>query len=100
MFFAEQAGESPEDDEMDIGEDDAAALGETTPAPAPRNSSSGAYTLSGQPVGAVPSGWGSTGGSSSGPTIGRVGQGSSGGAKKGRRSVRRVVRSLSSDLQC
>ena len=83
MFFAEQAGEAPE--EMDTEQDEreplvnTAATGTSTPSQA-----SGAYTLSGQPVGALPTGWGA-GGSSGGPSIGRVGQSSSGPANKSKR---------------
>jgi hypothetical protein len=82
MYFAEQAGEGPEDDEMDLEDDQIAGSGVSTPASAPTGSAGGAYTLSGQPVGALPSGWGGASGSSSGPTVGRVGQSSSGSAKK------------------
>ncbi|KAH8086286.1 hypothetical protein HD553DRAFT_309282 [Filobasidium floriforme] len=84
MFFAEQAGEAPE--EMDTEQDEreppvnTAATGTSTPSQA-----AGAYTLSGQPVGALPSGWGA-GGSSGGPSIGRVGQSSSGPATKSKSS--------------
>lgn len=83
MFFAEQAGEAPE--EMDTEQDEreplvnTAATGTSTPSQAV-----GAYTLSGQPVGALPTGWGA-GGSSGGPSIGRVGQSSSGPANKSKR---------------
>ena len=83
MFFAEQAGEAPEDMDEEQDERDplvnAAPSGTSTP-----SQSAGAYTLSGQPVGALPTGWGA-GGSSSGPNIGRVGQSSSGAAKKSKR---------------
>jgi len=80
MYFADQAGEGPEDDDMDGENDQVAGSGVSTPANAPTGSAGGAYTLSGQPVGALPSGWGGAAGSSSGPTVGRVGQSSS--AKK------------------
>lgn len=83
MFFAEQAGEAPEG--MDEEQDEQAPLvnatmtGASTPSQA-----TGAYTLSGQPVGALPTGWGA-GASSSGPNIGRVGQSGSGAATKSKR---------------
>jgi len=80
MYFADQAGEGPEDDDMEGDDDQVAESGVPTPASAPTGNAGGAYTLSGQPVGALPSGWGGAAGPSSGSNVGRVGQSSS--AKK------------------